>query len=163
MWGNTRVIVILLGGVVEDYGYIGIFVISLIGGFNFAVPVPVVSFLPLFLELEKSGVLAVLIIAIGSTFADTIAYLIGRMGRQFFHPRAGVLARLNKMRNRYYWSPLIALGLFAAFVPFSNEIFVVPLGFMRYRMRHMFLPLLLGNLVFNILSAFGVLSLFNLL
>ncbi|MDO8574297.1 MAG: hypothetical protein Q7R86_01605, partial [bacterium] len=55
--------------VVSHYGYLGVFVISFISGFNFAVPVPAISFLPLFLELEKSVVLVVLFITIGMTLA----------------------------------------------------------------------------------------------
>ncbi|MDO8574511.1 MAG: hypothetical protein Q7R86_02700, partial [bacterium] len=81
----------------------------------------------------------------GMTLADGIAYVVGRTGRQFLHPRAKLLSVLNKMRDRYYWSPL-----------------VVPLGFMRYRLRHMFLPMFAGNLVFNILSSIGVMKLFDL-
>ena len=73
-----------------------------------------------------------------------------------------LLSVLNKMRDRYYWSPLVALGLFAAFIPFPNEVLVAPLGFMRYRLRHMFLPMFAGNLVFNILSSIGVMKLLDL-
>ena len=148
--------------VVSRYGYLGVFVISFISGFNLAVPVPAISFLPLFLELEKSVVLVILFITIGMTLADGIAYVIGRTGRQFLHPRAKLLSVLNKMRDRYYWSPLVALGLFAAFIPFPNEVLVAPLGFMRYRLRHMFLPMFAGNLVFNILSSIGVMKLLDL-
>ena len=44
--------------IIAGYGYIGIFVVSLISGFNLLVPIPAISFLPLFLEsqllLEKN-------------------------------------------------------------------------------------------------------------
>src|SRR3989338_6463813 len=67
---------------VRGYGYYGIFAVAVISGFNFAVPVPAVAFLPLFLEPGLNFWLAVILIALGTTFADAFAYLVGRFGRQ---------------------------------------------------------------------------------
>lgn len=146
---------------VRQFGYFGIFVVAVLSGFNLAVPIPAISFLPLFLESGLNVVIAVAIITLGMTVADSIAYMIGRAGRGFVNLNHPILRRLDKLRTRYYLAPVIVLGFFAALVPFPNEILVFPLGFLGYRLRILLLPLLLGNAVFNALSAVGVVSLFS--
>lgn len=143
---------------VESYGYIGIFIVALISGVNVAVPIPAVAFLPLFLESGLSFWPTIGIIAAGVTIADFVAYFIGKAGRHIIPSPFQ-----EKLFTRYWWSPLVVLFLFAAFVPFPNEILLIPLGFLRYRAVLLFPVVLAGNLLFTILYATGLIELFRIL
>ncbi|MDA1334724.1 MAG: hypothetical protein O2794_01750 [bacterium] len=144
---------------VNRFGYIGIFVVSVISGFNFAVPVPAITFLPLFLASSLSFPITLLVITVGMTLADFIAYWIARTGEEFIEN--DTVRRLERFRDKWFWLPLVGLGLYAAFIPFPNEILVVPLSLMKYRIRYLLGPLLIGNLVFNIITGNIVLRLFE--
>lgn len=151
--------------IISEYGYGDIFVVTLASGFNLAVPVPAVSFMPLFIEagLNKWAVFAVIVF--GVTVADSIAYAFGRTGRMLLalDPERRMTARLERLRARFRFAPHAALFLFASLVPLPNEILVVPLGFLGYRLRSLLPPLFLGNAAFNALSGFGIMRLFEVL
>jgi len=150
---------------VADYGYVGIFVTSVVSGFNLVVPIPAIAFLPLFLESGLSFALIILFISAGVTLADTVAYFIGRAGRHIMSHSVEerVLVNLERVRARYHWAPITVLFLFAAFAPLPNEIVMVPLGLLGYRLLTVLPVAVAGNLVFNALYATGTIGLFNLL
>ena len=150
--------------IVFQYGYVGIFVVSVISGFNIVVPVPAVSFVPLFLEAGLSLKAVIATMVLGLTFADLLGYAIGRSGRELastFHHKK-IFRRLDTMRSKHYFAPIIFLFFFASLVPFPNEVLVIPLGFLGYRFIHVFIPLFLGNIIFTIIASFGVINLFKL-
>lgn len=151
--------------IVAEYGYKGIFFVALISGFNLAVPVPAVAFLPLFLEAGLSFWPTVIIIVLGITSADLIAYFIGKVGNQIASSafESKILAKLTRARDRYRWMPIAALCIFASLAPLPNEILLVPLGFLGYRFLHIFPAVLVGNFVFNAIYATGAVSLFGAL
>lgn len=154
----------IISDIVFEYGYIGIFVVSVISGFNVVVPVPVVSFVPLFLEVGFNFWMVIATMVAGLTFADLLGYAIGRSGRELassFHHKK-IFRRLDNMKSKHYFAPIIALFFYASLVPFPNEILVIPLGFLGYRFIHVFIPLFLGNIIFTILTSFGVINLFKL-
>lgn len=147
--------------VVANYGYVGAFLISIISGFNLVVPIPAISFLPLLVASGLSAVYSVLIIALGMTLGDMIGFGLGRAGQFIFSfNNQSVIARLEKFRERYKISPLVVLFIFSL-LPLPNEILVLPLGFLRYRMAQVFPILLAGNIIFNTLVAIGFLGLFQ--
>lgn len=150
---------------VSSYGYIAIFLVSIISGFNLIVPIPAVSFLPLFLESGLNLWVVLLIMTIGMALADSIAYLVGKSGRQIaaIRDHSKLFAKIDALRARYRRAPLFVLFAFASIVPLPNEVLVIPMGFMGYRLREIILPVLFGNGVFNILTAFGIISLFRVL
>ncbi|MBI2037145.1 MAG: hypothetical protein HYT14_02185 [Candidatus Liptonbacteria bacterium] len=140
------------------------FIVAIVSGFNFVVPVPAIAFLPLFLASGLSFLPTILIIAAGVSIADSIAYFVGRIGRHVlayaFEER--LILRMERVRERYHWAPLTAFFLFAAFVPLPNELLVVPLGLLGYRFRQILPVAFAGNLAFNSLYATGTIGLFNL-
>lgn len=153
-----------IGNFVFNYGYGGIFLISLVSGFNFLIPVPAISFLPLFLISGLNFWLALLFIILGTTFADIAAYIMGWMGQRVVKSLTSeyIFKRIKKLHFSYYWAPIIALFLFAAFIPFPNEVVVVPLGFLGYRLIHILPVLIVGNGVFNTIYAIGIVNLFKI-
>src|SRR3989338_3124767 len=68
--------------IIATYGYAGIFLVSLVGGFNFIVPIPAVLLIPLFSEAGLMLWPSIFLIVVGVTIADSIAYYFGRIGRQ---------------------------------------------------------------------------------
>ena len=152
----------VLREIVASYGYIGIFVISVISGFNLFVPIPAISFLPLFIESGLSFWPTIFLITLGMSVADIIAFMLARAGRhiaaQSFGERA--FATLYKLRDKHYKYPLVFLFFFAAVAPLPNEVILVPLAFMGYSFRHLLPVVFAGNLIFNILFAKGLLKIF---
>lgn len=155
----------LIKDLVSRYGYGGIFLISVISGFNLAVPIPPVSFLPLFLVSGLNFWLIILIITAGITVADSVAYLLGKTGRLLLlsSTENSFLNRLERLRSHYYWAPLLALFLFVALVPLPNEVIVIPLAFLGYQLTRLLPLLFVGNVIFNTLSALGIINLFKVI
>lgn len=150
--------------VVASYGYVGIFVVSVISGFNLVVPIPAISFLPLFLQSGLDFWPTILIITIGMTLADTVAYLLGDLGRKFMPTNLSKkLERYIKIiHEKYNWAPLVLLFFFAAVVPLPNELLLLPFAFLNYRLIHIFPVVFAGNLVLNILYSQGIINIFGL-
>lgn len=144
--------------IVSSFGYVGVLIVSAISGFNFAVPIPPISFLPLYLASNLNFWLSILAISVGMTIADGAAFLIGRESRHFITEKheGRIFPRLERLKDWYYWAPPIVLFFFAAFGPAPNEILVAPMGFMGYRLEHILIPVFFGSLVFNTLFAFGI-------
>ncbi len=147
--------------IVRDYGYIGIFIIALISGFNLAVPVPAISFLPLFLESGLSTLPIIFIISIGVTIADMIAYFFGLAGRQIIKNNKIYRLELLLLRHKSHKLSLFILFLFSALVPLPNEILALPLGLLGYRPLAIFAVTLSGNFIFNTIYGLGLVKLFN--
>ena len=154
-----------VSSLIRKFGYGGIFLIAVVSGFNLVIPVPAISFLPVFLASGLNAFAVVATLAAGMTLADFIGYLLGKTGR---HIALSVFERkvINKFemfKKKLHWSPALALFLFASLVPFPNEIMVIPMAFLGYRSAYVLLPVFFGNMVFNSLYAFGVVNIFKLI
>ncbi|MFP4622861.1 MAG: hypothetical protein ACOCVZ_00075 [Gemmatimonadota bacterium] len=146
------------------FGYPGILLAAGISGFNLVVPIPVIAFYPFFLDVGLQPVPTVLVIALGMTLGDLLGYLLGRAARGMVRPREdGVIQRLEALRERHPYLPLAVMFLYAAFAPAPNELLVLPLAFLRYPVAGIFGAVLVGNLIFNGLVAFGVVQVFALI
>src|SRR3989344_5661808 len=106
--------------IIHKYGYIGVFCIAIVSGFNLAIPIPAISFLPLFLESGLNPWLIVLIIAIGVTIADMVSFFLGKAGRHMVGEHR-IVNRLEKLQKKNPHLPILILFLFAAFAPMPNE------------------------------------------
>ena len=148
---------------VANLGYVGIFLIAILNGFNLVVPVPIAAFIPLILKAGLSFWPTILIITAGVTTADMVAFFVGRLGHNITYisfNNEEVLKKLEKMRERYKFAPMLVLFLFASFAPFPNEIILAPLGFMGYRFIQIAPFVLIGNFLFTILYASILLNIF---
>ena len=147
---------------VAKYGYLGIFVMGTVSGFNLAFPVPAVAFVPVFTASGLSAVPAVILMALGMTLGDLAGYFIGRAGHEVLlknhNSDNGIL---GKFREKLRRAPLLLLFLYIAFVPFPNEILVIPMGFIGYRLKHIFPVILAGNMIFNTLASLAFLGIFQ--
>lgn len=150
---------------VVAYGYPGILVVSLLTGFNLAVPIPAISFLPLFVESGLDFWTTIAVITVGVTIADMIAYFLGKFGFELTSgvSESRVFKKLASVHERYSWSPPLFLFFFAALAPIPNEVMVIPMGFLGYRLIHILPSVLLGNFIFNLLYSTGVITVFEFL
>jgi len=149
---------------VEQFGYLGVFLLAIIGGFNLVVPFPAAALSPIFLSTDLSVVGIIFTLALGTTLADSISYAVGILGRKHWeieeHP---YFLKFKTFRDKHEKWTIPILLLYASFVPYPNEILTLPLGFLGVRFRTLMPALLLGNLLHNTLLIVGITSLLSLL
>lgn len=150
--------------IVGNYGYIGIFIISVMSGFNLVVPIPAVSFLPLFLESGLDYWTTIAIMSAGMTLSDSVAYFLGDFGKKIIPSLVNkkLEKKIKLIHEKYNWAPLVLLFLFASVAPFPNEVLLVPFAFLNYRFIHLLPIIFIGNSVFNFLYSKGIINIFNL-
>lgn len=162
VWTNTVAIESeWVQSAVQRFGYLGIFGAAAISGFNLVVPVPVITFFPLFMEAGLQPALTVGIIAAGMSVGDLLGFSVGRVGREALAPSMKAShQRLERLRDAHPHLPVWVMLVYAAVVPLPNELLVVPMAFLRYPVISVMAAVLAGNVVFNSLMAFWLLEIF---
>ncbi len=151
---NAAVQNLILGG-----GYLGVFLFSIINGFNVFVPIVTASFIPALTAAGLATVPVIVLIALGMTIADAIGFLLARVGRTHLPPgSARMVGALERAGARQWSLPLVILGLWAALVPFPTEVIAVPVGLMGYQARVVIPILVLGNLFYVTMVGLGFMS-----
>ncbi|UCD07445.1 MAG: VTT domain-containing protein [Candidatus Aenigmatarchaeota archaeon] len=139
-------------GFAITWGYLGIFLVSIIGNATIFFPIPsfaVVFVLGAVLDPWLVGVVA----GVGAAIGELTGYLLGRGGRE-----------LLKKRNRKWftkakrWSekrgvfPVIII--FAA-TPIPYDIIGILCGVIKYNLKKFFLATLIGKIIINVLIAWA--------
>ena len=146
---------------IARFGYVGLFIVAAISGFNVIIPIPAISLFPLLMEAGFHPIATVLVIGAGMTVGDMIGYLLGRLGRKMVE-RGAWLRRLEAVRERHRLAPYVLLFLYAAFAPLPNELIVIPMALIGCRWYGVLGAALAGNLIFNGLAAAGFHGFFQL-
>lgn len=149
---------------VGKWGYIGLFLISIISGFNLISPIPAVSFVPVVVVAGLSFWPAIAIVTIGMTIGDAIGVFLGQTGRGVFDEwiRLEWLERIQAKLSSWKLKPTAAAFLYAAFVPLPNELLLIPLAFIYKRGVALVAATFLGNIVFNTVIAGALLGIVSL-
>jgi membrane protein YqaA with SNARE-associated domain len=137
----------------EQYGYIGIFLISLLGAMSIFVPIPYTivifilgassSFEPLWIAVAAGA---------GAAIGEFSGYLIGMGGRRVISGRYKKrMEFLTKLFKKY--GP-VAIFVFAL-TPLPDDLLFIPLGVMRYSLLRAFIPALLGKFFSNLIIAYS--------
>ena len=167
IWLNTFLISYsdTIRDMLSRFGYVSMFILAVVSGFNFILPIPVIGFYPLFAELGFAPFLIVLVLSLGMTLGNSIGYMVGHMGKDIVRMKSGVRVRtlFDKLYTRHQVLPFFLLFFYTAFVPLPNELLVIPMALAGYRFRSMGILLFLGNFLFNIIGAFGIMSIISLL
>lgn len=151
-------------GAVGRFGYIGIFTLSALSGFNIIFPIPIASFFPIFTEAGFTPVSLIVVISLGMMVGDLLGYLLGTVGRDLIEARQSRFNRLvTQVKGKHPRVMLTLLFFYAAFVPMPNELLVVPMAFHRYSWQSMAVALFFGNILFTSLIAFGATQIVSLL
>jgi len=138
--------------------YLLMFVLGLIGGTSIFFPLPYY----LFEFTLAAGKINPLVLGIstglGVIAGETTSYLIGYTGREVLSGRMVKFAEKVNIwcSSKHSWLVPIALFFYGIFIPFPNDLIIIPLGVARYPYWKMMIPLGVGNIIFNIaLSSAG--------
>jgi membrane protein DedA with SNARE-associated domain len=141
-----------------QYGYFGIFLISLLGAMSVFVPIPytVVIFTLGGLRIGGDWAFDPLWIAVaagtGTAIGEFSGYLIGFGGRRVigekYKKKMDFLTKLFKK-----FGPIVIFVF--ALTPLPDDLLFIPLGIMRYSILRAFIPALLGKFVSNLIIAYS--------
>ncbi|HVP92214.1 MAG TPA: VTT domain-containing protein [Acidobacteriota bacterium] len=141
-----------------QYGYFGIFLISLIGSLSIFFPIPytVVIFTLGGLKAGNGWAYDPLWIAaaagLGSTLGEFSGYLLGFGGRRVISEKyKKKMDVLVKLLNRY--GPLVVFVF--ALTPLPDDLIFIPLGVMRYSILRTLIPALIGKFFMNLIVAYS--------
>jgi membrane protein DedA with SNARE-associated domain len=142
-----------------QYGYLGIFLISLLGAMSIFVPIPytvVIFILGALQDTLGNWIFEPLWIAVaagsGAAIGEFSGYLIGMGGRKVIRDKyKKKMDFLTKLFKKY--GP-IAIFVFAL-TPLPDDLLFIPLGVMRYSLLRAFVPALLGKFFSNLIIAYS--------
>jgi len=141
-----------------QYGYFGVFLISLIGTLSIVFPIPytVIIFALGGLKIGDAWVFEPLLIAVAAGFGSAIGefsgYLLGVGGRQVVSGKyKKKMDFLVKVFNKY---GSITIFLFCL-TPLPDDLLFIPMGIMRYSVIKAFIPALIGKFCMNLIVAYS--------
>ena len=126
-----------------QYGYLGVFVLSLIGTASIIIPIPY-TLIIFTLSMTGQWNLTLLILAggLGSALGELTGYALGYFGRRVVsEERQRKMTYLVRLFDRY--GPL-AIFVFAL-TPLPDDLLFIPLGMMKYKLYKVFIPSLVGK------------------
>ncbi|MEM2466611.1 MAG: VTT domain-containing protein [Candidatus Bathyarchaeia archaeon] len=134
-----------------QYGYLGIFLISLIGSTSIFFPVPytvvIFTVAPFF-----DPILIALASGAGSAIGELTGYMLGLGGRKIIsEKRKHQMEALVKIFGKY--GP-IAIFLFAL-TPLPDDMLFIPLGIMHYNLLKAFIPAITGKICMSLIIAYS--------
>jgi membrane protein YqaA with SNARE-associated domain len=136
-----------------QYGYLGIFLVSLLGAMSIFVPIPYTVVIFILGGLQTFDPLLIAIAAgLGSAIGEFSGYLLGVGGRRVIGNRyKKKMDFLTKLFEKY--GP-IAIFVFAL-TPLPDDLLFIPLGVMRYSLLRAFVPAVLGKFFSNLIIAYS--------
>jgi membrane protein YqaA with SNARE-associated domain len=136
-----------------QYGYLGIFLVSLLGSASIFFPIPYTVVLFTVGSLEKfNPILIAFASGLGSAVGEFSGYLLGLGGRKVISEKGKRNVEfLLKIFGRYG-----ALAIFTfALTPLPDDLLFIPLGVMRYGFIRAFIPAFLGKLCMSLIIVYS--------
>jgi|Deesub1362B_J571_1020462.scaffolds.fasta_scaffold00003_421 membrane protein DedA with SNARE-associated domain len=131
--------------IVQSLGYIGAFIISLLGTLTVIFPVPyLITIYIMGASKAYNPVLIGILGGLGATFGEYFLYVLGRGGRHLVDPNK--LKNLDIMRrylDKYGW---LAIFIFAV-TPLPDDILYPILGLMKYNAFYTFIACFAGKAI----------------
>jgi len=141
-----------------QYGYFGIFLISLVGALSIFFPIPytVVIFTLGGLKGGEAWVFEPVWIAvaagIGSAFGEFSGYLLGFGGRRVIGEKyKKKMDFIMKLFDRF--GPIVIFVF--ALTPLPDDLLFIPLGVIRYSLVRALIPALIGKICMNFIVAYS--------
>jgi membrane protein YqaA with SNARE-associated domain len=136
-----------------QYGYLGIFLISLLGATSIFVPIPYTVVIFILGGLPTFDPLLIAVAAgLGSAIGEFSGYLLGVGGRKVIGDRyKKKMEFLTKLFKKYGPIAIFAFAL----TPLPDDLLFIPLGIMRYSLLRAFVPALLGKFFSNLIIAYS--------
>jgi len=155
----------LFEGLIVNFGYIGVFIVSLIGSATIVLP------LPAFTIIFVAGAflnpwLVAFFAALGSAFGEMVSYGIGFYGRRFLRRLVswGIVSHksrkvyreeLKKGKNWMSRHHGFVIVFFFAMTPLPDDIIGLACGVLKYDWKKFLLACFLGKLVLSLFLAFS--------
>jgi membrane protein DedA with SNARE-associated domain len=136
-----------------QFGYFGVFLISLIGTMAIIIPLPY-TLVILLLGMENwDPILLTISGGLGSALGEFAGYLLGYYGRRVISAeRQRKMDYLLRLFGK--WSPMAIFAF--ALTPLPDDLLFIPLGILRYSPVRAFVPAFIGKLLMcYILASFG--------
>jgi len=133
------------------FGYIGIFLVSLIGSSTVIFPLPAATFVFL-AAATLNPVLVGILAGLGASLGELVGYTIGRGGRELGKKFKKDIERAEKAFDRY--GGFLAIVIFGA-TPLPDDIVGILAGLLKYEVKKFFLAVFIGKVVFHTILAFG--------
>ena len=144
-----RELVKLLASLVQSYGYVGIFFVSMISNSIPYVSLPYLAILVFMAPLFQLPFLAVISSAFGATLGKVVILFLGRSFRRILSEETKEnLECFNTLFRR--WS-FLAVFLFAA-SPLPDDVLYIPLGLSGYRLIPYFIAVFAGKIIVTSLA-----------
>jgi len=140
----------------ETQGYVGGFVAAFLANFSIVIPIPYTVVIVLIAATGINPLLLGIVSGLGAGIGESSSYFLGYFGqsltKDIYKRNLAVLRRLIAKKRWYVYIILFLIGA----TPIPDDIFIVPLGFLRYGFFQMLLPVAIGKMVITILlSIFG--------
>ena len=134
-----------------QFGYLGVFLISLVGALSIIFPIPYTLIIYLL-----GSVLDPLLVAVsgglGSALGEFSGYALGYYGRAVLgEERRRKMDYMMKVFHHYGFAAIF----FFALTPLPDDLLFIPLGIMRYRFVKAFIPALLGKMLMCFILAYS--------
>ncbi len=136
-----------------QYGYLGIFLISMLGSLSIFIPIPYTVAIFTLGGLQTFDPLWIAVAAgAGAAVGEFSGYLIGYGGRRVIGEKyKKKMDFLMKLFKKY--GPIVIFVF--ALTPLPDDLLFIPLGVMRYSLLQAFIPALLGKFVSNLIIAYS--------
>ena len=135
----------------DDYGYLGIFIISFIGSVSVVFPVPYTIIIYL-MGAVLNPVFVAVSSGLGSALGEFSGYALGYYGRAVISDeKRRKMEYMVKLFDRY--GP--AAIFFFALTPLPDDLLFIPLGVMHYPFWKVFIPALLGKIFMSFILAYA--------
>lgn len=132
-------------------GYIGGFVASFLANFSIIIPIPYTVIIVLIAATDINPLLLGIIAGIGAGLGESSSYVLGYFGqsltKDIYKRNLKVLQRLIAQKRWYVYIVLFLIGA----TPVPDDIFIVPLGFLRFGFVQMLIPVALGKMIITII------------
>lgn len=134
------------------YGYVGIFLLGLLGSASIIVPIPYTVALLVFSMTRRFEPLPLALAAgIGSAIGKVLSYAVGFFGRKFVQKKYG--GRLDAFLSvTSAYGPMLVFIF--ALTPLPDDALFIPLGLLRYDFLKFFIPSVLGKIAMCLIIAY---------
>jgi len=140
-----------MNNLVVTYGYLGAFIVCIIGNVSIFLPIPFALIIYLFGSTLNPLVLGI-VSGVGSAIGEMVSYIIGRGGRKVIESRYGKrLDAVEKLIDRYG----ILVVFLAALTPVPDDILLIPLGMIKYPAYKTFTAMVFGKTIMCLILAYA--------
>jgi membrane protein YqaA with SNARE-associated domain len=134
-----------------QFGYIGVFLISLISALTIIFPIPYTLILYA-LGSSLDPVLLAISSGLGSSLGELSGYTLGYYGRAIVSEQ--MKRRMEFMLKIFDRFGIVTIFLFAL-TPLPDDLLFIPLGMMRYSLVKAIIPTLVGKLLMSFIIAYS--------